>query len=238
MKAYKGSRGAAPSILASAKNGGEWSTSRPGRFTSGKESWIGGCVGPRAVLGFLEEIIIIIIIISDQYGCAGVTFNNVPHHFAKHAVSTRDKQITVGCAVFLEQFIFKQLVEQLHAFCGTFVNVFTKTCDFPVPNHFNPTYPVTPSSTDTSFNIILPFMARSCKGSVPFGLCDWSTVFMSHIASTRTYYMSMCLIRRSLIPVMYRCKVHITNFFRYAKLSIRKTGLLPALKAAWMAFSL
>jgi hypothetical protein len=40
--------------LTSALDGGEWSASRPGRFTSRKRSpgtqWIGGWVGPRAIL--------------------------------------------------------------------------------------------------------------------------------------------------------------------------------------------
>jgi hypothetical protein len=40
--------------LASALDGGEWSASRPGRFTPRERAsgtdWIGGWVGPRAVL--------------------------------------------------------------------------------------------------------------------------------------------------------------------------------------------
>jgi hypothetical protein len=40
--------------LTSALGGGEWSASRPGRFTPRERApgshWIGGCVGPRAVL--------------------------------------------------------------------------------------------------------------------------------------------------------------------------------------------
>jgi hypothetical protein len=48
--------------LTSALEGGEWSASRPGRFSPSKRApgthWIGGWVGPRAVI-----IIIIIIII-------------------------------------------------------------------------------------------------------------------------------------------------------------------------------
>jgi hypothetical protein len=40
--------------LTSALDGGEWSTSRPGRFTPRERApgthWIGGWVGPRAVL--------------------------------------------------------------------------------------------------------------------------------------------------------------------------------------------
>jgi len=37
MKACSGSGGTAPLILTSALDGGEWSTSRPGRFSPGKE---------------------------------------------------------------------------------------------------------------------------------------------------------------------------------------------------------
>jgi hypothetical protein len=41
--------------LTSALDGGEWSASRPGRFTPRERAlgthWIGGWVGPRAVLG-------------------------------------------------------------------------------------------------------------------------------------------------------------------------------------------
>jgi len=40
-------------FFTSAGEGGEWSGSRPDRFTPGKASsnhWIGGCVGPRASL--------------------------------------------------------------------------------------------------------------------------------------------------------------------------------------------
>jgi hypothetical protein len=47
MKAYWGSGGMA------ALDGGEWSASRPGRFTARERApgthWIGVCVGPRAV---------------------------------------------------------------------------------------------------------------------------------------------------------------------------------------------
>jgi hypothetical protein len=42
------------SLLTSALDGGEWSASRPGRFTHRERAtgtqWIGGWVGPRAVL--------------------------------------------------------------------------------------------------------------------------------------------------------------------------------------------
>jgi hypothetical protein len=54
MKAYWGSGGIAPRTLTSARDGGEWSASRPGRFTPRKRApcthWIGGWVGLRAVL--------------------------------------------------------------------------------------------------------------------------------------------------------------------------------------------
>jgi hypothetical protein len=41
-------------FLTSALVGGEWSASRPCRFTSGTH-WIGGLVGPRAGLDDVEE---------------------------------------------------------------------------------------------------------------------------------------------------------------------------------------
>jgi hypothetical protein len=54
MKAYWGSRGIAPHTLTSALDGGEWSISRPGRFTPRERDpgthWIGGWLGPRVVL--------------------------------------------------------------------------------------------------------------------------------------------------------------------------------------------
>jgi hypothetical protein len=54
MQTYWGSGGIAPCILTSAIAGGEWSASRPGRFTPTERTpgthWIGGWVGPRAVL--------------------------------------------------------------------------------------------------------------------------------------------------------------------------------------------
>jgi hypothetical protein len=54
MKASWESGGIAPRIVTSALDGGEWSASRPGRFTPRKRApgihWIGGWVGPRAVL--------------------------------------------------------------------------------------------------------------------------------------------------------------------------------------------
>jgi hypothetical protein len=53
MKAYLESGGVAPLILWPL-DGGEWSASRPGRFTHRKgvpdAHWIGGLLGPRAVL--------------------------------------------------------------------------------------------------------------------------------------------------------------------------------------------
>jgi hypothetical protein len=46
-------------FLTSALVGGEWSASRPGRFTPGERAlgthWIGGCVGPRAGLDNMEK---------------------------------------------------------------------------------------------------------------------------------------------------------------------------------------
>jgi hypothetical protein len=54
-----GSGGIAPPFLTSALDGGEWSASRPGRFTPKKKvtggHWIGGWVGPRAVLDAVEK---------------------------------------------------------------------------------------------------------------------------------------------------------------------------------------
>jgi hypothetical protein len=58
MKAL-GSGGMAPHILDSTLNGGEWSASRPGRFTPRKRApgkhWIGGWVGPTAVLDMVVK---------------------------------------------------------------------------------------------------------------------------------------------------------------------------------------
>jgi hypothetical protein len=51
MKAYGG---VDPPFLTSALVGGEWSTSRPGRFTPGTH-WIGGSVDLRAGLDDLEN---------------------------------------------------------------------------------------------------------------------------------------------------------------------------------------
>jgi hypothetical protein len=55
---YK-SGGVAPPLLTSALDGGEWSASRPGRFTRKKRvpgtHWIGGLVNPRAGLDAVEE---------------------------------------------------------------------------------------------------------------------------------------------------------------------------------------
>jgi hypothetical protein len=54
MKTYWGSGGIASRFLTSALDGGEWSVSLPGRFTPRERTadthWIGGRVGPRAVL--------------------------------------------------------------------------------------------------------------------------------------------------------------------------------------------
>jgi hypothetical protein len=58
MQAY-GSGCINPPFLASAPVGGEWSTSRPGRFTPGEiapgTNWIGGWVDLRAGLDDLEK---------------------------------------------------------------------------------------------------------------------------------------------------------------------------------------
>jgi hypothetical protein len=60
MKTYGGSGCIAPQFLTSALDGGEWSASRPGRFTPGERAhgthWIGGWVGPRAGLDAAEKI--------------------------------------------------------------------------------------------------------------------------------------------------------------------------------------
>jgi hypothetical protein len=54
MKAYWRSGGIAPRFLTPALDGDEWSASRTGRFTPGERApgthWIGGWVGPRAIL--------------------------------------------------------------------------------------------------------------------------------------------------------------------------------------------
>jgi hypothetical protein len=51
MKTLWGSGGIAPPFVTSALDAGEWSASRPGRFTPGEIAlgthWIGGWVGPR-----------------------------------------------------------------------------------------------------------------------------------------------------------------------------------------------
>jgi hypothetical protein len=54
MKAYWGVEVYLHVFLTSVPDGGEWSASRPGRFTPGEKAagthWIGGWVGPRAGL--------------------------------------------------------------------------------------------------------------------------------------------------------------------------------------------
>jgi hypothetical protein len=54
--------------LTSALDGGEWSASRPGRFTLRERTlgthWIGGWVGPRAVLDELRSSINIYLVSS------------------------------------------------------------------------------------------------------------------------------------------------------------------------------
>jgi hypothetical protein len=53
-----GSGGIAPPLLISAIDGGEWSASRPGCFTTGERAfgnhWVGGFVGPKADLDVVE----------------------------------------------------------------------------------------------------------------------------------------------------------------------------------------
>jgi len=55
MKTYGGMDVELHSLLTSALDGGEWSASRPGRFTPKERAsgthWIRGWVGPRAGLG-------------------------------------------------------------------------------------------------------------------------------------------------------------------------------------------
>jgi hypothetical protein len=59
MKAYGGVDVKIHIFLTSALAGGEWSASRPGRFTSGERApgtyWIGGWVDPRAGLDDVEK---------------------------------------------------------------------------------------------------------------------------------------------------------------------------------------
>jgi hypothetical protein len=54
-----GNRGIAPPFMTSALDKGEWSASRPGRFTPGERAlgthWIGGRVNPRAGLDDVEK---------------------------------------------------------------------------------------------------------------------------------------------------------------------------------------
>jgi hypothetical protein len=59
MKAYRGVDVLIHILLTSALTGGEWSDSRPGRFTPGERApgthWIGGWVDPRASLDDVEK---------------------------------------------------------------------------------------------------------------------------------------------------------------------------------------
>jgi hypothetical protein len=54
-----GSGGITPPFLTSELDGGEWSASHPGRFTSGEIApgthWIGGWMGPRDGLDAVEK---------------------------------------------------------------------------------------------------------------------------------------------------------------------------------------
>jgi hypothetical protein len=58
MKAYGGVDVQIHIFLTSALAGGEWSASRPGRFTTGERAtgthWIGSWVGPRACMDDVE----------------------------------------------------------------------------------------------------------------------------------------------------------------------------------------
>jgi hypothetical protein len=59
MKAYGGVDVWIHIFLTTALVGGEWSASRPCRFTPGERApgthWIGSCVGPRASLDYVEK---------------------------------------------------------------------------------------------------------------------------------------------------------------------------------------
>jgi hypothetical protein len=59
MKTYGGADVQVHTIFTSALVGGEWSDSRPGRFTHGERGpgthWIGGLVDPRADLNDMEK---------------------------------------------------------------------------------------------------------------------------------------------------------------------------------------
>jgi hypothetical protein len=59
MKTYRGNGGIVPPFLSSALDEGEWSDSRPGRFTSGEGApcthWRGGLVSLRAGLDDVEK---------------------------------------------------------------------------------------------------------------------------------------------------------------------------------------
>jgi hypothetical protein len=55
MKAYGGVGVQIHIFLTSALVGGEWSASRPDRFTPGERGWIGGWVDPRAGLDDVKK---------------------------------------------------------------------------------------------------------------------------------------------------------------------------------------
>jgi hypothetical protein len=59
MKTYWGVEVEAQAFLTSALDGGEWSTSRPGRFTPEEgapvTNWVGGWVGPRSGLDKITD---------------------------------------------------------------------------------------------------------------------------------------------------------------------------------------
>jgi hypothetical protein len=60
MKAYWGNGGIAPHSLTLPLDGSKWSASRPGRITPRERApgihWIGGWVGPRAVVDAIRTI--------------------------------------------------------------------------------------------------------------------------------------------------------------------------------------
>jgi hypothetical protein len=82
----------APPFLASVVDGGEWSASRPGLFTSGERApgthYIGGWVGPRAGLETASSRIPAGQLVVLRYTNSGTFLNN-----------SRCK-ITVSCPIF------------------------------------------------------------------------------------------------------------------------------------------
>jgi hypothetical protein len=74
MKALEEWRYNSTHSLTSALGGGEWSASRPGRFTPRERApgthWIGGWMGPRAVVDALQILISVLYVGLHEY-----TFN-------------------------------------------------------------------------------------------------------------------------------------------------------------------